>query len=49
MNAKVQPKLKKFFNTRIILARMSGQAAQTVTGPMTRWRRNIRLIRNKKP
>ena len=27
---------------------MSGQAAQTVTDPMTRWRRNIRLIRNKK-
>lgn len=34
MNAKVQPKLQKFFNTRIILARMSGQAAQTVDGPM---------------
>lgn len=34
MNAKVQPKLKKFFNTRIILARTSGKAAQTVTGPM---------------
>ena len=26
-----------------------GQAAQTVTDPMTRWRRNIRLILNKKP
>lgn len=26
---------------------MSGQAAQTVTDPMTRWRRNIRLIRKK--